>query len=54
MKIIVDKYLLSQNVLKEEQLATELDSEFSIKVNRDTDKPTINSKYKLLYKGGKS
>lgn len=47
---IIDKYLLSQNVLKEEQLATELDSEFSIEANPSTGKPYISSKYKLLYK----
>ncbi|MFC3885959.1 hypothetical protein ACFOU2_21775 [Bacillus songklensis] len=47
---IVDNYLLSQNILKEEQLATELDSEFSIEVNPSTGKPHISSKYKFLYK----
>jgi hypothetical protein len=48
---IVDKFLLSQNVLKEEELGTELDSDFSIQVNPSTSKPCISSKYKLLYKG---
>jgi hypothetical protein len=48
---IVDKFLLSQKVLKEEQLGTELDSDFLIQVNPFTGKPCISSKYKLLYKG---
>lgn len=48
---IVDKFLLSQNVLKEEELGTELDSDFSIQVNPSTGKPCLSSKYKLLYKG---
>jgi hypothetical protein len=47
---MVDQFLLSQNVLKEEQLGTELDSEFSIQVNSATGKPTLSSEYKLLYK----
>ena len=47
---IVDKYLLSHNVLKEEELATELDSEFSIQVNPSKGKLFISSKYKLFYK----
>ena len=47
---IVDKFLLRQNVLKEEQLATELDSDFSIQVDPSTDKPTLSAEYQLLYK----
>jgi hypothetical protein len=47
---IVDKYLLSHNGLKEEELATELDSEFSVQVNPSKGKPFISSKYKLFYK----
>ena len=47
---IVDQYLLSQNVLEEEQLATELDSDFSIQAGPSTDKPTLSAEYQLLYK----
>ncbi len=46
---IVDQFLLSQNVLEEEQLATELDSDFSIQVDPSTDKPTLSAEYQLLY-----
>lgn len=49
---IADKFLLNQNVLKEEQLGTELESDFRIEVNPSTDKPTINAKYSLRYKEG--
>lgn len=49
MERIVDQYLLSQNVLEEEQLATELDSDFSIQVDPSTDKPTLSAEYQLLY-----
>nr|WP_263324518.1 hypothetical protein [Neobacillus sp. Marseille-Q6967] len=47
---IVDKLLLSQNVLTEEEIGTELESDFRIEVNPSTDKPTINAKYSLRYK----
>ncbi|MGJ7922539.1 hypothetical protein [Neobacillus sp. LXY-4] len=47
---IVDLFLLSQSVLKEEQLGTKLESEFSIQGSSSTGKPSISSKFKLFYK----
>jgi hypothetical protein len=47
---MVDRYLLNQGVLTEEQLGTELVSDFSIQVHPSTGTPSISASYKLFYK----
>jgi hypothetical protein len=50
MEQLVDRFLLNQNIVTENELGTELENEFRIEFSPESGKPTLYSNYKLFYK----